>query len=302
MPEVLDKPKVDSADEYYDPSASPESPPDEGPTVLAEEAVPPATPPAAAPAAAVPAQAPAHPPSLVEQAVFLQIPSAEIEEMSTKELERAVKSADRAARYAWETAQQQAKQPEAKPDEEEIVLDFGKDEYGNPLSAEDVNPAMLNGMKGIVKQFNAKLKEAKSAIEQQSVVRDVEARIDGVLKTIGADTAFDRSTKAGQANRMELLGTMAGISHAAQQAGKRYDEPELVRRAVKAMDLEPKAAPAPKPEDAELEKRKKAFEEGALAGAGTRASNDSVYERVRKILAQDKKRRIAEPEPETEWN
>lgn len=251
-----------------------------------------------APAAEAP-PAPKHSAHLVEQAIRLKIPAAEIEEMAPKELERAVAQLNRFGQHVWDLATKERK-PEEKQVTDEFQLDFGKDETGKPYDPAEINPAIVNALKSIKREADAKVREVTQRMEQAEAARDVTGRLSGLIGELGENAkAFDRSTPKGSENWSELMATMAALHGSAKSIGKSLSEKELFSRAVKAMDIVPAAKPSQKEIDEAA--KKSAWDKAALSKAETRSVDETAEQRVGRILQEIRKGAHAEPEPETDW-
>lgn len=257
----------------------------------------------AAPEVAAPSDK--HSVEMVEQALRLQIPVEEIDEMSPKELQRAVTQLNRFGQHVWDSATSQVKK-ETAPEKAEAVQDFpidlGKDENGVAYKPEDIHPAILNALRAVAKQSEEETRAVVDRLEQESrsqQVNQVQQRVGGLISGMGEEVAktFDQTTAKGKQNYQELMVMMSSIHQTAKQIGKPLTEPQIFNRAVKAMDL----MPAPKPSQSQIDEatKKAAWDKAALSPVANRGKEDDVYKRVGKILKKHRQLNDAEPDEET---
>ncbi len=287
MAEVLEQPKVESkpdswADDLYTPT-----PDDLVDAASLPEATPTPSPetPVQTPVQAIPQVAPEAPvvdTAIVERAVRLGLTSEEIKELGPA-LEKVVTRMDSFGKTVWDLAQKQTPPPtQASPEEDSIPFDFGKDESGNLIKEEDLNPGIVHALKTIARNAKAEVKKGQAYLEQQTVAQQVAGRITQMAVSAGPELvkAIDRNTPQGSQKYGELLATMAGINSSMQSVGRQMTEQQLFDMAVKALDV----APAKAAQVDALKDKKEAWDKSALAAAESRDGEDTPQKRVKNLL------------------
>ena len=304
-PEVDNTPPRLYADEKKEAAASPVAPEPPKPKEEPEPAPVPEPEPATA-------KATAHSSADIAAAVQLGIPAAEIDEMTPKELTRAIGIASRIGQASWDAAMRtkpgepaKAEAPKPAPAADEIQLDFGVDEAGNKIDPKEIHPAIITAMKSMAKAIDdkwAKRIEASEQVQQQNAAKQT---ADRVLAEVakhgdGAAKALDRTTAAGQQNLQKFWARMDALSRVEQ-----IPEPELVKQVLASMGvgIADKGAKQDAAVEAAMKEKQRAFDAGAIAKPESRTKNDSVYDIVAGML---KKKNLpvaaaSENESEVDW-
>ncbi len=238
-------------------------------------------------AAAAPAssQVVSHPPELIERATALQIPADEVAAMTPEQLRQVIKHADRVGRTVYDSLTQKPaeapvveKPAPAKPVDDLAVLD-DPEKYDQafvaPIKAVLSKQAEENR---VLRERLEKLEKVQASSHQQTLHQRLVAKAAEVSPEVAK--AFDLGTPTGQAKYAELLDQM-GASH---RHNKTLTEEQLLRRAIKAMDLIPEA---PK-EAPEVEAGKRRWDANALAKPTVRKAVMTAEDRVGEILAAKK--------------
>ncbi len=231
------------------------------------------------PADPPPPAAIAHPPELIERAAVLLIPADEVAAMSSDELRRVIKHADRVGQMVFDSTKKPDAAPVAPPAPELAADDLAI--LDDPAL---VGPEVGKPIKAAILALRQELKARDERIAKlenktgQSEAQVLHSRLMGVAAEVAPEVAkvFDISTQAGATKYRELLTIMGGI-HAAT---KGLTEKQILQRAVKAMDIVPDK---PK-EEPKTAIPKKAWDDAALAAPLTRKAKDSAVDRVGKIL------------------
>lgn len=246
-----------------------------------EEAAEEATPASAEVVATPPAIT--HPPELIERATTLMIPADEVAEMSTAELRRVIKHADRIGQAVSDyhaQAKPKVETETAKPVDELAIFD----------DPEKYDPNFIAPIKAVLAKIleeNRTLRETQEQIKQQAQTatqHTLHSRLMTQAAELDPDLGkkFNLATKDGQGKYQELLAKM-GIDHKFNQT---LTEKQLLQRAVKAMDLiadKPKEAPA-------VTAEKKRWSDNALAQGNSRKSGESLESIIRKIKQEDQRK------------
>lgn len=257
-----------------------------------------------------PAPAAKHSTAAIQQAAQFGIQASEIDEMTPKELERAIAIAGRTAQAAWDAGIKSAKPAEtpAKPEvkaSEEIELDFGVDDAGVKIDPKDVHPGIINAMKSLVKvvdqKWSKKFEESEKAA-QQAAFQQTSDRVFGEVAKFGdaAVKALDRTTAAGQKNVQDFWQRMQALSQFERS------EPALVKQVLASMGIAvdgaaDKGAAQDAKVEAALEERKKEHDAGALAKPGSRVGKKNVVQSLREVLIKRGLPVAALDETPTEW-
>lgn len=219
-----------------------------------------------APAPSVTPVKPTHSPRIAKLAVELGISPDDIEAATPDQLEEEVA-------FQTRLRLQQAKVTSPEPKEEDVALEFGLDENGQPYNGEEVHPAIRNAIKAATKSLVAKTKELEKALkttEDREKAREVSARTERIDRAFeklnneamfGAGSVGDHAEGSPERARREAVYATA----AAMKSGT--VEQRIAKAAAllfgeapeKAADLEPKKA-AYDP----LEERKKAWDQAGV--------------------------------------
>jgi hypothetical protein len=239
-----------------------------------------AAPAAAAGTTAAAAPPIAHTPELIEQATRLMIPADEVAAMSSDELRRVIKHADRIGQTVYDSM---AKKPTetttaVKPVDELAALDDPAkydQEFVQPIKTMLSKQAEENR---VLRERLEKLEKTQTVSSQQTL----HSRLMAVAAEVAPEVAkaFDLSTPTGQAKYNELLDQMG----ASQRHNKALTEKQLFQRAVKAMEL---VAEKPKESPEEIEKKRK-WDAAALGKPTARKPTDTALDRVGKLLNEFK--------------
>lgn len=235
----------------------------------------------AAPAEEVVAASPpviSHPPELLERAAALMIPADEVAGLSTVELQRVIKHADRIGQMVYESMAKPEKALDEKP--AEPVDDLAV--FDDPAK---YDPEFINPIKAILADVKKELKAKDERIAQLEK-RSQSATQNVLHQRLTADLApevakvFDVTTTAGQKKYAELLKKMG----ADQQDNPNLPEKRLRERAIKAMEIVPEK-PQEAPTDTAAVKR---WDNAALAKPTARKTKESAADVVGRILREAK--------------
>lgn len=252
------------------------------PPVVAEEE------PAIEEEAPVQAQVVAHPPELIERATILMIPANEVAEMSTAELRRVIKHADRVGQAVNDYHAGQAvssgrvaddKKPtaDAQPPDELAILDDPEkydQEFVKPIKAKLAKVDKLADENKALRDRLEKLEKTQANSHQQTLHTRLTADLEPEVAKV-----FDLATPAGQKKYGELLRKM-GVD---QADNNNLSEKQLRARAIKAMEIvpeKPKEAPA-------TTEAKKRWDNAALAKPSVRNGKESLEDIVGRIMKED---------------
>ena len=225
---------------------------------------------------------PPHPPELIEKALGLDIPIEEITTASTQELRRLVT-------YVGREVARRQKEPAP-------VKEVKEEEYDYEANPAGFMPEVIKELRKGADATKAlkEIKERLDRTEEQSQRSFLQARDQRLMGLLGQDLApaFDQRTPAGYAQFGELLATMDGLARAAQSRGKIIDEPALVKKALKALEIEVAAPGEDATKKAALEAKKKEFDAAALGEPNTRKGNVTLEEELlqRKQAIQGKQK------------
>jgi hypothetical protein len=223
-----------------------------------------------------------HSPELLDQATRLMIPADEVAAMSSDELRRLIKHADRVGQTVYN--EMAAKKPaETKPADKPALAD----ELAVLDDPEKYNQELVQPLKAVlVKQAkeNAALLKRLEQLEGktgQTEAQMLHSRLMVAAAEISPDLlkTFDLGTKTGQARYQELLDEM-GVK---QRHNRTLTEKQLLAKAVKAMEL---VTEKPSAAAAEVAEKKKQWSEGALSQGTSRKAAKSAYDVVGEIIAK----------------
>ncbi len=226
-----------------------------------------------------------HPPELIERATILAIPADEVAEMSTAELRRVVKHADRVGQAVNDyhvTKQPVTTQPAPeKPQEADILAVLDDEEKIHPDLAKVLKPLLSKVLDDnrAVREETKQIKAATQATSQKTLHSQLMAQVVDIEPELVK--SFDLATGDGQRKYQELLNKMG----ADQRDNPKLSEKRLLHRAIKAMELvpeKPKEAPATTAE-------KKRWSDNALAQPNSRKGKESLGDIVGRIMANDQR-------------
>lgn len=240
-----------------------------------------------------------HSADVIAQAVRLDIPSEEIEEMTPAELKLAVRMATRNAAQIEALKNSLTHAPKVEPKIEE--------DFFAGIDKATLLPEVVGPMEKMAEKLK-KLEAENQAIKQgqtASSLSAVQMRVNGVLDKVspGISKQFDPSTPQGQKMESALYRQLGTLFQIEAETGKPVSEDVRVKRALAALDMLPVADPKAEQEakkKADFEKDREAYDAGALAKPVNRKPAESIIDKVQEILDADRKRASGK-NPETEY-
>jgi len=237
------------------------------------------------PVTETPAQIPME---LLARAVRAGIDEEDIAEMNQKELNRAIRQAERTANEIRALREEMAKATKAPgpvdPDED-LLKTLDDETLVDPTIAKPIK-ALFAKLKGL----EAKQRDTEPAL-QATQANSVRQRIEGHLSAIdaGLSKQFDNSAK-GQRAWNDLMQQMQAQFVAERDSGNFVDESVRLQRALRALDLMPSKKEAKKEVPVEVKER---YTNGALAKGSERQGEKSIIDII-------KEKRLKWKSPDTE--
>jgi hypothetical protein len=211
-----------------------------------------------------------HPPELIEKAVNALFTTEEIAGMSPEALRTAINGAHRIAQ-----AVVQHNTPKETATTEAVVDDLAV--LDDP---ELYNQDVVKPIKAVLaKQAERldKLEKENAILKQKAGQTEAQTLRSRLMAQVPAEVAKEFASEAKYA---ELLTIMQGV----WASNKNRPEPEILQRALKAMDLAPAAKPVQAADT--LTAKKNAWDNAALAKAPVRQKAETAEDRVGAILAK----------------
>lgn len=225
-----------------------------------------------------------HSPELIEKAVNALFTVEEIAGMSPEALRIAINGAHRIAQVVVEHGKKATTEKPAEAVDELAVLDDPE------LYNQDVVKPIKGALAKLADRME-KLEKENVALRQkagQSEAQVLHTRLMGLASQVSPDVVkeFDVATPAGRKKYEELTEIMGAV----WRKNQTMPEPQLLRRALKAMDIVPEKPEKPA-DSPELAAKKNEWDKGSLAGNTTRKKATTAEDRVGEILQAIKAQR-----------